>query len=323
MRKAFLLPLTAVNLVFICPLTTYCQENKTELPQVTFSKEKGKLQIDIGGKPFATYIWQDPNITRPFFCHLHVLGNIQITRNHPPQKGDAQDHSTFHPGLWLAFADINGNDFWRLKARVVGGDFVQQPKGGSGKGTFAVRNKYLDAGGKIVCTEVCKYTILVRPRGYLLVWDSAFSSPQGDFSFGDQEEMGLGVRLATPIAVDKKRGGQIVDSAGRKNGKGIWGKIATWCDYSGMLEGNQVGVTLMPDPRNFRPAWWHARDYGLLVANPFGRNAFGQGKVSTVTVKKGDHFRLRFGIFLHATPAGKSLNLQAEYRQFLRMLAKE
>jgi hypothetical protein len=36
-----------------------------------------------------------------------------------------------------------------------------------------------------------------------------------------------------------------------------------------------IGVALLEHPSNFRhPTWWHARDYGLLSANPFGRHDF-------------------------------------------------
>ena len=46
---------------------------------------------------------------------------------------------------------------------------------------------------------------------------------------------------------------------------------ADWCDYDGIINQRQVGVTLIADPQNFRPSWFHARDYGLLLANAFGR----------------------------------------------------
>lgn len=80
--------------------------------------------------------------------------------------------------------------------------FVQQPVGGPGKGTFTVRNYYMSTDGKDrVCVELAKYTILVRPSGYLLVWNSTFSSDAHDFTFGDQEEFGLGIRVNTKISV--------------------------------------------------------------------------------------------------------------------------
>ena len=150
----------------------------------------------------------------------------------------------------------------------------------------------------------------MRPGGYLIDWASEFTGPE-DFAFGDQEEMGLGVRVATPLTV--KNGGQILNSDGSKNEKQVWGKQADWCDYGGEIDGQPVGVTLMPDPKNFRRSWFHARDYGVLVANPFGRNAFTKGEKSKVVVRKGETFRLRFGVLVHS---GK-VDVAAAYKDWL------
>ncbi len=276
-------------------------------PEVTFAAERGQLQVRLAGENVATYVFEDETITRPFFAHVRAPGGIQVTRNHPPRPDDAQDHATFHPGMWLAFGDLGGHDFWRLKAKVMHAGFVEKPSGGMGRGGFAVRNRYLSEDGKqTVCTEVCRVTLHAQPEGYVLVWDSAFSSDDADFTFGDQEEMGLGVRLATPIAVANKTGGRILDSAGRRDGAGIWGKSAEWCDYSGTISGKQVGVLVVPDPASFRSSWWHARDYGLLVANPFGRQALTGGEKSSVVVRRGETLRLRFGLLIHATALPKS-----------------
>ena len=45
----------------------------------------------------------------------------------------------------------------------------------------------------------------------------------------------------------------------------------------------------------------HARDYGFLAANPFGRSAFGKGEKSKVVVEPGEPLRLRYGLLLHST----------------------
>ena len=110
--------------------------------------------------------------------------------------------------------------------------------------------------------------------------------------------MGFGARVAT--AITEKNGGVITSSAGLKTAKNTWGQPAEWCDYSGTVDGQRVGITLMADPANFRPSWWHNRDYGLMVANPFGREAMKQGERSAVTVKRGQEFRLRFAAAIHA-----------------------
>lgn len=264
---------------------------------VTFDQKADRLDIQIDGKPFATYVWEDRTIRRPYFAHLHAPNGKQVTRNHPPVAGkDATDHDTMHPGLWLAFGDLGGADFWRNKGTVAHVEFVEKPKATKDGGTFAVRNRYT-AGEKTVCEEVCRIAITARPGGYLIDWTSEFTGP-AEFAFGDQEEMGLGVRVATPLTV--KNGGQILNGEGAKNEKQVWGKPAAWCDYSGTIDGTEVGVALMPDPANFRRSWFHARDYGVLVANPFGRAAFTKGEKSAVVVKKGETFRLRFGVLVHS-----------------------
>ena len=166
---------------------------------VTFARAEGQLAIRVGSQPLATYVYADKEITRPYFAHVRAPGGVQVTRNHPPDKtADSTDHATFHPGIWMAFGDLSGSDNWRNRARVVHQQFLEGPAGGPDKGSFAVRNRYLaDDSRTTVCREECRYTIHVRPSGYLLTWDATFSNPEGSFYFGDQEEMGLGFRVAS------------------------------------------------------------------------------------------------------------------------------
>ena len=51
-----------------------------------------------------------------------------------------------HPGLWLAFGDVGGADFWRTKGAVQHVGFVGKPEATRDGGTFAVRNRYRAAG---------------------------------------------------------------------------------------------------------------------------------------------------------------------------------
>ena len=68
--------------------------------------------------------------------------------------------------------------------------------------------------------------------------------------------------------------GHMVSSRGDKDGE-VWGKRAEWVDYTGPVEGRTMGIAIFDDPRNPRyPTWWHARDYGLFAANPFGWHDF-------------------------------------------------
>jgi hypothetical protein len=295
---------------------------------VEFAQGDGRLTVSIDGLPIAVYFFKDDTITRPFFAHVRAPNGTQVTRHHPPIEGqDSVDHGTFHPGIWMSFGDISGSDYWRILAPVRHSEFVERPKGGAGKGSFSVRNEYLDQKdpSKVVCEEVARYTFLARPEGYLIVWDTTFSSDHG-FAFGDQEEMGLGFRVATPLRVERKTdgglppgNGTILDSQGRKNGDQVWGNSADWCDYSGTIAGQRDGITLFCHPKNLRPSWFHARDYGLLEANPFGRQAFGKGEKSSVLISPGEKLRLRYGLLIHSGSPKSHPDYAAAYQDYLKL----
>jgi hypothetical protein len=59
----------------------------------------------------------------------------------------------------------------------------------------------------------------------------------------------------------------------------------------------------MDHPSNLRhPTWWHARDYGLLAANPFGIHDFEAKKDKTLgnhVLKKGESLTFRYLVVLH------------------------
>ncbi len=294
------------------PAVSFTEQTDTEQ---TDTEQPNRLLVHIGDTPVAEYVFQHKQVLRPYFRHLRTLSGVRVTRNDPPIAGvDLDDHPTYHPGLWMAFGDLDGADFWRNKARVVHSRFIEQPRGDAGRGSFAAENVYR-ADGKDICTEECRIAIEVVPQGYLLKWTSTFRPSGDEFAFGDQEEMGLGVRVATPLAV--KKGGQILNSDDRKNEKEAWGRQADWCTYGGTIDGHPCGVALMPHPDNFRRSWFHARDYGLLLANPFGRNAFTQGEPSRVVVKRGEPLTLRFGVLVYDAPAGDPIDIAAAYRAYV------
>jgi hypothetical protein len=295
-----------------------------ETSRVAFEKSPSELLLTVDGEAVAKYVYDDEVVRRPYFASVRAPGGVQVTRNHPPIEGtDATDHATYHPGIWMAFGDLGGSDYWRNKARAMHGGFLEEPRGGDGHGSFAVRNRYVDEQDpqKTVCREECRVDFYVRPNGYLLVWDSTFSNDERSFAFGDQEEMGLGVRVATPIT--EQNGGTIRDSESRTTAEAIWGKTAAWCDYSGIIDGRRIGVTLLCHPDNFRPSWMHARDYGLLTANPFGREAFGHGAKSSVVVEPGDSLRLRYGVLLYAARPGNAPAPEAAFEDYVELSSRE
>jgi hypothetical protein len=298
-------------------------ENPAEVSRQFAAEEKeGRLVITCGGRQIGDYVFADYRVRRPHFQNLRAMDGTQVTRRHPPVAGqDAVDHADMHPGLWLAFGDVGGEDFWRNKGTIRHDRFTARPAARDGRLTFAAENTLIARDGREMARQVSRFTLGTQPDAWSLLWEARFTPVVDNFYFGDQEEMGLGARVATPLT--EKNGGAITGSTGDRTAKGTWGRTYDWCDYSGTIDGRSVGIALVPDPKNFRPCWWHNRDYGVFVANPFGRHAMKQGEVSRVDVSKGTTLTLRFGVLLHSSPSGATFPLDKSCRDLLKESANK
>ena len=309
---------------YTADLAAYLLAQKSGAPSdgFRFIERPDRIFIAHSGQPVAEFVFRDERILRPYFANVYSPGGLKVTRNHPPVAGvDAADHDTMHPGIWLAFGDISGVDFWRNQGRIEHVRFTEPPAVRDGRLVFATECLLRTAEGRTLCALTNRFMLASQTNAWLLVWDATFRSADGDFTFGDQEEMGFGARVAT--AITEKNDGVITSSTGLKTAKNTWGQPAEWCDYSGAVDGQRIGITLLSDPNNLRPSWWHNRDYGVFVANPFGRAAMKQGTASRVDVKKGEHLRLRFGVLLHSAAPEKDADPAAAYREWLRQLEKQ
>ncbi|MDX1970365.1 MAG: PmoA family protein [Planctomycetaceae bacterium] len=296
-------------LVLCCCAATAAAQTPTSL---AFAERSDRLVITHAGQPAAEFVFADQTILRPYFANLYGPGGVKVTRNHPPLAGvDADDHAAMHPGLWLAFGDISGSDFWRNQGRIEHQRFLKPPAVGGDRLEFATESRLQGNDGSPLCRMNCDISLTLRPTGYLITWQATFLADSRDLTWGDQEEMGFGARVATPMT--EKNGGQIRSSRGLKSAQATWGQPAEWCDYAGVIDGRQCGITLLADPGNFRPSWWHNRDYGVFVANPFGRAAMKQGPVSSIRLRRGETLKLRFGAVIHS---GEAYDPAAEYRAF-------
>ncbi len=292
--------------------------------EFALNRTDDRLEIRYNGMPVATYVFRDEQISRPYFSNVFAPNGEQVTRRHPTDpvvnKGN-DDHDTYHPGIWLAFGDLGGEDYWRNDARVRHVRFLEAPKVDGSSATFAVENVYETSADPVkpICKELCTYTIFAETNSYYLISKSVFSS-DGEFAFGDQEEMGLGVRLATRFTVQHGTG-TIRNSEGGTNERETWGRPADWCSYYGTHEGMRVGVTIMPSPGNFRRSWFHTRDYGLMVANPFGTKAMTGANDDAIApgstpVHPDRDFRLGFGVRIFSEPIEENESGVAPYLRY-------
>ena len=304
------------RLIFIILLaaTTWSSANF----EVRHEQEKGRIEIFDGSLLVATYSYRDEKVKRPSFSNIKAPNGIQVTRHWPPREGiDPMDHDTMHPGIWMGFGKINDGDFWRNKSEIRHGGFLQEPEVSDKRIDFTVENIFQHR-DRVICTERAQHTIIRLPHGYLFQFNSTFLAIE-PIHFGDQQEMGVGIRLATPLRVEEGNG-QILNSRGHINESEGWGRRADWCDYSGLIQGKRTGAMLMPDPRNFRPSRFHSRDYGFTAANPFSDEDFGRGEEQVKTIKTGKRLRLRFGVFVYSLPGEEALEHNSTYRNYLEIM---
>jgi hypothetical protein len=206
-----------------------------------------------------------------------------------------------HPGIGVSFGWLDGQDYWRGKARVRHGGFVVEPAVSREAAHWTARNEYLSEDGQsLVCIEEARWEMRATAEGFALQIQSEFYNPDREFVFGDQEESGLCIRME-PRLIVKNGTGTILNDRGDRNEAGAWGKEFQWIDYSGATERKtRAGILLVPDPENPRPSWSHCRDYGVLVANPFPRQPREQkDPVTRTVVKRGERFRLRWSLVIY------------------------
>jgi hypothetical protein len=309
--------------------------------QSTVIRDDVKWQI--GGEPVTQYHFR--GFPRPIFWPVLAPGGLPLTRAWPMTKPAPPGGSTDHihqKSLWFCHGDVipegiklkdkikgvEGVDFW-AEAPGHGKIVVTRvgtPQVSEGHGMLATHNEWCTADGTKIMEEDRTIHLWDLGRARLLVLRIDLHAAVVPITFGDTKEGALGVRINDTIRAGKFGKGKIENSKGKLGEKECWGRIADWCDYSGPIEGKVVGLAVLADARNPYPSFWHARDYGLMAANPFGRkhSGFKEGaaEMPLVRLAKGEHLQLRYGILLHEGDAHGG-QVAEHYQQFLKLRQQE
>ncbi len=142
--------------------------------------------------------------------------------------------------------------------------------------------------------------LLSRRRAAAWQMDFTFelSASEGAVTLEDTKEGSMGVRVID--ALTEKQGGKLSNALGQTGEKNVWGRQADWCAYAGKVDGKPVAIAILDHPANPHRACWHARGYGLMAANPFGRDKSGfpdrKGKTDLVRIAKGEKLTLRYAL---------------------------
>ena len=293
---------------------------------VTVKKTKDGIDFLINGELATRYQYEGQ--AKPVFWPIYAPGNVPLTRAWPLDKSNDKE-ATDHPhqkSVWFCHGDVipegleikskikgvEGIDFWTEgKGRgVIVCTEVGEAKTGKNSVQFSTKNEWRTAEGVKILDETRGISFHDFGKARLLVLDIDLHASTYPITFGDTKEGCMGIRISEEIIVAKKikketiKGkGQIQNAEGKVGEDACWGNASAWCDYSGPIGGKVVGLAVLADPKNSHASCWHSREYGLMAANPFGRNKSGfpamKGKNDLVKLAKGEHLHLRFGVLAH------------------------
>lgn len=300
---------------------------------VTIKRDERSVALSIGGKLVTRY-HHGAEVAKPYFWPMIAPNGAAVTRAWPMEKGAAKE-TTDHvhqKSAWFCHGDVipEGVELTDRIRGVVGVDFWSESKG---HGKMVVRKLETEATGRIVTENewqtsagqpilVEKRTITLRKAatGLLISVTCELQASVCPVVFGDTKEGSFGVRVNDEMRLSAgNAANRLVNSRGSTGEKACWGFQADWCDYSGTVQGKHAGIAVFDDPANAHRACWHARGYGLLAANPFGRDRSGfpqrKGEIDLVRIAKGDKLLLRYGIYLHDGDA-QTGQVAAAFKEF-------
>jgi hypothetical protein len=296
---------------------------------VQITTDEHGATIKVNGKLFTRYLIDAG--PKPYCWPVVGPTGAEVTRDHPMREIDGEKHDHPHQrSWWFTHGNVNGIDFWAetdKSGRIIHRDFVAA-ESGSDVGVLTTRNDWLGPNGKKVCEDVRTLRVYNVEGARLVDFDITVKATEGPVTFGDTKEGMMGVRVATSMDVNSKQGGRIENSrgeTGRVTDSGsvvndAWGKPAEWVDYTGPVEGETLGITIMNHPTSFRfPTYWHVRQYGLFAANPFGLHDFkGDATLDgSHTIPKGESITFRYRIYIHQGDAEQA-KVAERYREYVQ-----
>lgn len=308
--------------------------------QVTLTQRPNQVAVDIDGKPFTVFYIGGADLNRPYLYPLRSASGKIVSRSFPAGQlpGETTDHP-HHAGLFYGHGDVNGYNYWAVQnvARPEPPDSpnfgrivlqkVASVKSGKESGALDVVLTWLKPDGAPLLTETRKTTFYAHPELRIIDFDFDFAAID-TVVFRDTKEGTFAMRMATvleepplkPKAGGPARTGRLLNAQGAAREANVWGKRSEWVDYSGQVDGENVGVVMMDHPGNPRhPTYWHSRGYGLHSINPFGVSDFlnDKSQSGSLTLAPGQRVRFRYRVIIH--PGVSPARLAELYKQFASM----
>ncbi|MEM7600646.1 MAG: PmoA family protein [Verrucomicrobiota bacterium] len=233
--------------------------------------EGGEFSFQIDGIE-AVRFHSRPHAPRPFFFPVTGPSGALLTRmGHPGAPN--HDH---HRSVWFGHESVAGENFWTDQT-----DTIIRQKSWRSIYESETQSRFATILGWYGSDqfELLEQTLIVEHTstpdgGYTIELQSTFTPPLtrsytelGKTNFGF-----LAIRMARSVSAHFG-GGRLSNANGLEGESAIFGKQATWVDYSGPVSSGtgaerklvNEGITCFDHPENPRyPTRWHVRDDGWM-----------------------------------------------------------
>ncbi len=301
---------------------------------VELKRSQNQIDVTVDGKPFTTYYFSEET-AKPYLMPLRTASGEIVTRGFPVVNDVSMGNpkaSAFEPHqrpLYFGHGNIDALDFWAEQAfdkyygdhghqaygHMVLKD-IEEPRQQNDSGaTIRARYTLNSPNNRVIGEETQSFTFGGDGNTRTIDCEFILHATVGPLDMGDTKEGTFAIRLAPELSGSHAH---MVNSKGAEGEKAIWGKPADWVDYSGTLAGKKVDIAVFDSPKSFRhPTTWHAREYGLFAANPFGLREFTRdpNKDGSWTILEGKSLTFRYRVLI--SEGGLSADqINEAYRQY-------
>lgn len=298
--------LIMVALIGLFPAAVSGQHSSGDSAEKVVLRDDGeRVEVRLGDDLFTRLEYRA--YSKPILFPVRLGEQLSMTRRFPMEDvpGEAHDHP-HHMSIWIGH-EVNGLDFWAGRSGEIEFERLEDIDSEAGAVTF--RNIWKGKeGGQPVVAEETRYQFGGEAATRWIDATITFRAEFGPVTFDDTKEGLFALRTHPQLRLtpDQKNGvdsvSGVAHNAAGGEGKSIWGQASRWVDYSGNIDGTAVGIAFLDHPDNFRhPTRWHARDYGLVAANPFGLHHFAGEELGAGAkrLEKGETLTLRYRLIFY------------------------
>lgn len=291
-----------------------CLAASSALAEVSVQKLDDRVRVEIDGKLFTEMRYT--GASHVYYWPVIGPNGAKMTRSWPMEEvpGEEHDHP-HHRSLWFAHGLVNGFDFWSEKATSgnrppkiplgeVLHDKLLKAEGGKDSGEIVSTQKWIASDGSMPVTSKQRLVVYSTPANERQFdFENTVTAGDKDAVFGETKEGTTALRIAETMRTKQPKGktaeGHILNSDGLKD-VDVWGKPADWVAMTGPIDGKTYTIAMFDHPSNLRhPTRWHARDYGLFAANPFGGSQMDKTLAKDTgahTLKAGESLTFKFRV---------------------------